>query len=353
MRLREIDALRGLAAAAVVVEHSYGIRGEFPGSAFRWAVGESFGVPLFFAASAYCLYTAMDSHGTCSKQVVAFYVRRLFRIAPLFYSVLALYLGGLYVGRGIPIPWGQVAGTISFTFNFVEGGQSSLVWAGWTIGIEMAFYVVFPLIYLLIKEMRAALLLVVIAIGITEIAYAVTPHLAYDPKAFWNLSIFRYLTTFAAGVVAYHLMPIIRKDCRWGLAALLAAAIATAFWKAGPYGDNRLYGVAVAAGSALVGICLCPLKTLVNRATLFLGRISYSLYLVHPPIIYYSLWMQEYIHALSIPEWIRFALAAILCLFLSLPVAVLVHHAIEKPCNNFGRRVANRLAGRHIAEVPA
>ena len=88
-RLEFLDALRGLAAAYVVVYHTILI--PQPSLALpRWAttlaMGGYTGVTLFFMVSAFSLYFTMPLRLRESHPTRAFYLHRFFRIAPLFYA---------------------------------------------------------------------------------------------------------------------------------------------------------------------------------------------------------------------------------------------------------------------------
>jgi len=85
-----IDAVRGLAFLAVLSNHVAKVDGRFPG----WWIWNSgyYGVQFFFLASAITLCHSMESRKTKDKKpVISFYIRRLFRIGPMYWLAIILY----------------------------------------------------------------------------------------------------------------------------------------------------------------------------------------------------------------------------------------------------------------------
>src|SRR5690242_17519709 len=91
-RMDYIDALRGIAAAGVVAAHAWWI---FPNAPWRlnYVAGlGAHGVQLFFMLSAVTLATSWHTRtGVETNPIAAFYVRRLFRIAPMFWIAVLFY----------------------------------------------------------------------------------------------------------------------------------------------------------------------------------------------------------------------------------------------------------------------
>jgi len=149
-RLAFIDSLRGIAALMVVILHVAYI----PSPSLKllpWArrlinAGQT-GVILFFIISAFTLCLSAQSRSTCSTpfETRDFYIRRLFRIMPLYLvSIPIAWVRDLIVYNYQRPP----LETIWSSLSIVDPGNSrGLVWASWTLGVELLFYLLFPLFF--------------------------------------------------------------------------------------------------------------------------------------------------------------------------------------------------------------
>ena len=138
-KLEGIHGLRGLAALSIVLFHFVYIA-RIP--APRWLAFTTthfnLGVLLFFSLSALSLY---HSSKFAPASFGAYLVKRFFRIAPLFYLMLGymLWWGGVPDSNVLLI-------NLTFSFNLFPGQHQSLVWAGWSVSVEMLFYLLLPAI---------------------------------------------------------------------------------------------------------------------------------------------------------------------------------------------------------------
>lgn len=137
-RVHGLDALRGIAASAVVFVHAVQIH-PLGVDYKNWGIDYfSMGVPLFFLISAMSMSLAY-SKGVSPDRIWAYALRRFFRIAPLFYLMLCAWL---YIG--VQTETGTIIRNMTFLFGFVPSEQTSVVPAGWSIGVEVIFYLLFP-----------------------------------------------------------------------------------------------------------------------------------------------------------------------------------------------------------------
>jgi peptidoglycan/LPS O-acetylase OafA/YrhL len=149
-RLESIDALRDLAALYVLVYHLALIptpKLKVPSWAARYVLTGGTGVTLFFIVSAFFLCLSMRTHRNEPAPVARFCLRRVFRVIPLFYLWMVLSWVRDFL-LGVRHPWWEVLLNASFSsFNFLAGKNEGIVWSGWTLGVEMVFYLLFPLIF--------------------------------------------------------------------------------------------------------------------------------------------------------------------------------------------------------------
>jgi len=374
-RLYFIDALRGIAALCIFIYHIYGTIGGITGWSYPVHIlPERFidltlaGIPLFFIISAFTLYLSLDAKSGEKRRSAKFYLRRFFRIAPLFYILLIyVLLDELILQKGT-VSWLEALANFTFTFNLVPYYSSSLFSDGWTVGVEMLFYLILPLIFMRVNNIWRSFILF---IGIYWISVACRMFLGtivgedimmstnYD---FYNFFHWSYI--FPAGIICYMIykfyLPKLRDEYRTPIALgmmLLSLIILFIFINNYPLsmalyeiyeplgGLTSLQSMSTVAFVLLVlSLSLSPNRFIVNRFTRFLGMISYSLYLVHPFLVDALKPTYSYIydHTLYSTD-----LSLLSCIFLTsliaLPVSLLIYHLIESAGIKLGKKVISRL----------
>ena len=320
-RFAHIDTLRGLAALyvfffhlALLPEPDLGV----PYWAKQIVLSGSTGVTLFFVVSAFTLCYSMRARSDGPNPIYGFYVRRIFRIVPLFYVWMGIsWLRDAYL-YGTRHSLSDVLLSASFLFNLIPGKQAGFVWASWTLSVEMLFYLIFPLVFRFVSDYRRALTFFLFTI----IASRAFPYfLVYlpisDPQrsSYINSSLLHHLPSFAAGVLAFHLYETFIKDKEvnryWGVAFLgifvfLYDAILS---------NPNLYTIplpwqAIAYGCLLIGLSIFPWKLVVNKFTVFFGLISYSVYLGHTSVIIALRPLYTKISAIDMATSLKFFLCA-------------------------------------------
>ncbi|HEX7888490.1 MAG TPA: acyltransferase [Ramlibacter sp.] len=339
------DALRGVACVGVVLYHmAHTTPG--PSSPFYWLAGTflGLGVPLFFMISAFAL-ASRYADGIDSRQALARYAtRRVMRIYPLY---LALLLCLLY-RNGPTLSAGQVALYASLLFAVVPALAEGLVWASWSIGVEVLFYCAFPLI-LRAAPSTATLLAVAVTAHIVSLLLApfTAPAFTGSPR-YYAIAWHQYIPFFALGLAAFRLQtPLIARGSRstFGLVALMVGstvlAAVTLTLPGRPLGFSYVH---LLIASTLPLFCLMlwivthPPVAVVNPLTLYLGKISYSIFLLHPYVVYklkpVYLAIQREVGA----GGVAFALSAAITFAVVLPLAALCYRWIEAPAIRLGAR---------------
>lgn len=356
-RLEHIDALRGLAALYVVLFHTALMPSpplEVPGWAGGTIRAGGTGVTLFFVVSAFTLCGSMSRHEREPDAIRRYFLRRVFRIVPLFYCWVGLSLIRDWLLFGvIHDPW-RVLLTLSFAYNLVPGHETSLVWAGWTLGVEVLFYLVFPSIYRHVNDVWRAGAFAVVALALA-VAFRHTAILVLPPEVtrgqFIPLSILSKLPAFAFGVLAFHIYSqFVAQQRRSTLvsAILVAAGLAvmsTATWGSQQSGLPPLAFYSAAYTLLVIGLAIVPWSALVNRLTLFLGTISYSLYLAHPTVVYLLIPIYRRVYDWPTSTAVKFGSCALITIALASLISAITYRWIEQP----GMRLGDRLLKRRSA----
>ncbi|WP_246147753.1 acyltransferase family protein [Nonomuraea turkmeniaca] len=377
-RLAWLDALRGIGALAVVAEHL--LPWFLPALRPYWFNLGVYGILVFFLVSGYIIPTSLERHG----DVRAFWISRIFRLYPLYLSVIALVLALAWwvpVRAEVPRDGSAVAAHATMLLDVVNvGGVADTMW---TLSYEMVFYLLVTALFLTGAQHRSGEL----SMGFA--AAAVVVGLVASGAVFvggWPAYV--SAGVFAAGVACV-MWGRARKPaaCVLGLMALAAlllssrvpwlgtAVLAVMFagtaihrWERG---TGRLWPVAVT--TALVAIAplwaiesgwwwVQPdvwLTTIVlagatfaggmalrgrrlPRMLVWLGLVSYSLYLVHHPLLKYFVAITGDLRQADLPYQ---AGMAALALAVVLGVSALAYRFIERPGQALGRRISGRDAG--------
>jgi len=304
------------------------------------------GVPLFYTISAFSMFVGYHGRLETREQIRSFFVRRFFRIAPLFYLMMLIYIAYLYARYGVLIPFEKVLSSATFTFNLIPAHVSGFVWASWSIGVEMLFYAAFPVIAFAVTSLPRAL-----------IAFALSAFLAqqwvgsFPPNSgvstFANYSIVSYLVFFSGGIVGYFAW--VRAKERWAFPALVTGLVALIALMVFRGDAARAVGMAwlktvdaIPMLLLVVGLAAYPLRLLVNSVTVRLGETSFSLYLFHPLIIGELMRVGAFksIYANIQNTGLAYAACVVLTLCILIPVSLVAYRLIETP--------GNRLAARFI-----
>lgn len=361
-RLPALDVLRGLAATWVVLYHMMYLATPNmtpPGPLSAIIKSGGMGVALFFVVSAFSLCISASRHG--AEPATFFYLRRLFRIAPLFYVVVAVTLIRDRLVFGASHSYAEVVSSLLFVYNFIPGWQTGIAWASWTIGVEMAFYLIFPLLWreevTLLEAVRRSLL----AVALCLVVNAVAAHFATGAE-FWQWSIFRHLPAFMGGIVTYaacrsarrRLAPATAAQAGRTLLALGLCILALLLYGTLPVPFASVYWQLVVFAPMTAGAALCfPGRIFTAPPLLWMGRNSYSIYLLHPLVIVALLPLYARVRAWSASEPAAFLAAAAITLTAVFAASEVTWRLIEAPGIAAGSRLLRRLIAVRTRMAPA
>ncbi len=345
-RNASLDTLRGVAVLLVVMVHAALAwkQSWIPGMAGAAQAIGGFGVQLFFIVSGYTMMlTYGRDGGRESARARDFYVRRFFRIAPLFWLATIGYALAYGLKPRYAAPDGVLPSDIALTALFLQwtspAAFNAVVPGGWSIAVEMQFYLIFPMLFLWQRAnaarpwmfhgtlMVASMSLVLI--GESEPLHgflaqtrssAAHPYLVDDFLYFW---LPHQIFAFCLGMHLYRLSAAGGRPGADSLVLLL--------WALG-LGE---WGLAVAG---LFAVSLLVLGSgLRNRPIEAIGVRSFSIYLVH--FILYDILRR-------VLPGLPFEVGFVAIVAASALVASVSKRWIEDPSAAAGRRLVNWLRER-------
>jgi peptidoglycan/LPS O-acetylase OafA/YrhL len=368
-RRETLDALRGLAAVLIFVFHYFALypSGTVPAfGALNHVVLNYFavGVPLFYALSGVSLYIGYVGKHSKPGFVSDFYLRRLFRILPLFYAAaLGWFL--IFYSRGATPPFKQVGSTLSFLFNLMPGQHESLVAAGWSVGVEMLFYVVFPIIVARVISIRSSMVLL---IGLCVVSVFSFKYLtaAFPGSTYPGLSVFAHGHFFAGGIAVYcfadrwlharlqfgksgALLPCV---ALCGMVIAVGVLVSTWFGSTLPGRDPSVARVLWVIPIMFLLFSACTVRPSQPWLAPFakLGEWSFSLYLLHPLVLYF-LFEPLRVNPVAGPSTAQaFFMRLGLGLVALIVCSAVTYRWIEMPGIGLGRRIASRVNPSDIVD---
>lgn len=266
--------MRAIAVILVLIVHYGGERGQF---LTGWL-----GVQMFFVLSRFLITTLLlrehDKHGTVS--LPHFYLRRIFRIMPVYYLMLTFTVWQTWRLGGES--WDQLKVALPYYLTFMNEQTGAAPWKlTWTLGIEWKFYLVWPLLAffvargtltrLAVSAIAAAFLLKFWTVGWLEpyhysvlLIGAVLAILMHDRRGFAVISQLARPWVSVAVFAGFLFFQTRVSHLEHGLGDA---------WLA------NLYGLAVAILLPAVLGSNLPNRLLSSKPMVFIGERSYSMYL--------------------------------------------------------------------------
>ncbi len=297
-RVMELDGIRGIAAVSVVAFHLA------PGFAHQgWAA-----VDCFFVLSGYLITTILLANRADPHYFVNFYVRRLLRIWPIYYlTLLVVIVAYRYMPTKYPIDGAIIFQYLTYTQNiqmiWFDTAERSIRAYGhtWTLAIEEQFYMLWPLVVRFVPRRVLPWLCLMIAAGSVGLRGMGMPRevLPAHCDGFASGAILALIVSgrFATGAG--------RRTCQWGMlmaVVIAATAIVVGLWglsiPPSPWTDADvaswrarsivLYTVLFIGliGTVVLNAGHPWLAFLRWRPVVYLGTISYGLYLYHIVVLF-------------------------------------------------------------------
>lgn len=329
-QLWSIQYLRAFAALVVLAYH---VTWHFKCSQYVYMAA----VDLFFIISGFVIWISTSGRGMTVKEYMW---RRFMRVVPLYWVVTLasclLYLCNRHWARGEEVTWPYLGLSLAFWPYFRStGAVAPIVAPGWTLNLEMLFYLLFAMALPQRNEWRRVAAVALALAGI--VLQGVWMGRDYPPLYAWSRPV---IMEFAAGLClgyAYLRGWLKPGSHGWWLVALAMVLFMLQVNQPRPYGVWRLLYFGVPNLLLAGGLLMLERGGRLPRWRFFahLGDASYSMYLWHVQLMYVLLLCCDLLRLprewwLMLPLWLVLVLAA-------LPA----YRYIERPLLQRLRRIRN------------
>lgn len=360
MKIKALEGLRGWLAIYVLVSHCIIYTAYFK-PAWEFLRHGHLAVDCFIILSGFVISLLLD---TRREAYLPYITRRFFRLYPAYLVFVAIGLGLLDIAQENSIClflysdelatvmwvrtelWGEylVANCISKLFmlhgiipnSVVPAGAEAFLGSAWSISLEWQFYLIAPVLLWFCRK-RLWLVVMLISLGIL----LKFRHLI--PMASQGATLPAHIEFFAVGILSYFLYK--RYSQKVTLPIQLITIGLGVIWFI--FGRYKMLEMAPVVLWSIVLVCfVCrPLRgiqwVLTNPVSLYLGKVSFSVYLCHELVITVVQYYLYQIHT-YIGQERHFTWLLVLTVPLSIMVATLSWYLIEMPGMRLGVRLAKR-----------
>lgn len=319
-RVNFLDFLRGGAALMVLVGHMFVLVPNSILAEYTNFLGR--GVQLFYLISGYTLYMIYKTKIITLKDIGKFILKRFFRIAPLFYILIVVYYYclGLNLSSYSTNKVGDFVHILlhySFLFGFLPETMVSIIPPAWSIFVEVVCYILFAFVVYRFKSYLFYIVIITFAIHIfsifiSNIFYkndvAVKEYIFFTPLY--------QMFVFFIGCLIYEYKDMFKKTNLFLYLGILFGC----FMPFIKYNFLNVW-VAVLCFSCFLIYFSSNCNIKFPKFILFIGQISYSIYLIHMLIIEFFV---KYFLDLNI------FIVLILCLLSVFIISWLTYFFIEK-----------------------
>lgn len=338
-RISTIDGLRGYLAIFVfmlhyVISYYWHITGkwEYPPQTFLVNLAEA-SVVMFFYISGYLFFRKIIKNDTLN--IKSFYIKRFFRIVPVYYASLILIIFIMFYKQDFIIhesiikliehilEWFAFLQVEINKFNDVIYINSGITW---TLRYEILFYLAIPLLFILIKKAK----IIFILLFVYMLYLAIFPK-EINLKFFWMNSL--YFVLFFMGYVFVHLEDRFKKLYNFDnnvISTVIALLLLTEIISfKNSYGVLQFLILGIVFALIILGNSFFGILNLNFSRTL--GEISYSIYVIHGIILYMTF---KIILKNQIPQLYYMPVLLIIVILISF----FTYKTIELPMINKGKK---------------
>jgi peptidoglycan/LPS O-acetylase OafA/YrhL len=344
-----VNALRGYAILMVMLIHTSQV---FKVSYFTKLICDrgDLGVQLFFILSSFTLFNSYSKRRLREGVFVNrnFFIRRFFRIAPYYYIAGLVYIFYKLFVKNHSISVKNLIANFTFTNGIYLPGINDIPPGGWSIGVEMLFYLLIPILFKYLDSLEKAIfafvVLVILSVLINHYYLNCTTFFLdsiWDVYNEWSLYFWlpNQLPVFILGIILYHIYLNVVFTFKSGqimVIVSMALFIILSFFKFSIeypyYFIKREYVYGLIFVLFAIGVYTTENKFLINRLIQKIGIVSFSMYLNHFLIIttisyFYNGGVKVWVEYLDLPKIILQNDFVFVCLYL---LIVFVTYIISK-----------------------
>lgn len=356
-KLSYINVLRAFAVLSVLVVHSTQIGHSIDGIKpyFVSLINNgSHGVQLFYILSAFTLFLSYDNRSKDKEfSNKSFFIRRFFRIAPLYYLAILYYLlqdgfGERYwLGDQKAITIANILSNLTFTHGFSPYWINSVVPGGWSVAIEVVFYCLLPFLFRWITCSSKAFIFLTITIIFRCLLLLILSRLNVQVDGrLWSDYLYLFLPNqlpvFALGILTYFLI----KDKSISKLPLSHLICLSAFMMLElSIGKEYFLSKSFYWGAAfcLLLFTMSKMKVSGLKALSFayIGELSYCIYLSHFALINWINYFHLFDFLPNSYHTGNYILNLSILTALVIILSSILHYAIEKPMMRLGKKLTN------------
>jgi peptidoglycan/LPS O-acetylase OafA/YrhL len=333
-RYAELDSLRGIAALMVVLFHLMMGREE---GKFLFNLGNT-GVELFFIISGFVIFMSINK----MKSSKEFIVNRFSRLYPTYwtcvtFTTLLITWVSTWDASVAPISLVRYLANMTMFQHYLA--VQDIDGPYWTMIVEMMFYMAMLFLFHF-KLLKYSTAIGFVLVVLTLIGHSLK-HYGLVSKILYVNSVFSYIPLFYSGII-FHKLYTTRKNYAQYYAIIAFCLVSQiALYK---YLDRQWiisqgeYAMMIISYFTLFVLFVHgKLKFIVSKLTLYIGKISFSLYLVHQFVAVHLL-MPFLVNELHINVWVAAFLITLPIVFV---IASLIAHFVEIPVSKWLKQKLN------------
>lgn len=355
-RIEALDSARGWAILGVIAMHVSQAAPLPAGILHSLAANGDMGVELFYVLSAFSLTMMLHARAAAGQYNLAgYFIRRFFRIAPMFWVALLLatliFFGKHSFWSPDGIGWTEVVLTATFLHGIHPNSINAVIPGGWSVAVEVMFYLILPVLCKYATNAISALKWSLVCVGIYFLfgnvaqAYfnqALPENARYLANIYsWYMSFPAQLPVFMMGIVAF----LVVKEERFKpvYAYAIAGAGCLLLISMPIQAENHMlprhFLWAAVFALFIVANVQRPFYLFDNPLMRLFGRISYSAYLLHFFVLIYV--GKVFRHAMIQPE-LKFSLLYLVVIGITYFMAAWSYRVIELQGMKIGGQISRR-----------